>query len=388
MNSKRGIAVVPLIIGIVLIGVAGFSIYSWLKTKSQAQADKEVAEQRELELKGFLDEAQKEAEENAAQAAELQDQLTKTEEAMKLAAEEAAQEAEEKAAMIAELETKLEEEEEAKATAEAKAEELNTQIASLEESITAAEQKEAALRAALGSGPVVRENLAAKRSLSEIQGSVQSQQRGIQAIKALLEQSGGSLNSAELNELIKAFENDLVDTEKSVTGLSNDLLGSGEYSPSSSVGQSLADLKQSTQKQRAILNGLKSMIARSDGTIDAAEVAAMIADLESSITEVEDRQASLGQTLSQAVAVSGGSASGAMASLEQTLSKSRQELASLKRQLASAEAAKQAALDRQAELEKLSIEIKYDINYESRSMTYARRLHSMYNQVAHPEEEK
>ena len=386
MKKNRGIAVIPLIIVIVLVGVAGFSIFSWVKTKNQAQAAKEVAEQREKEFKAALDDAQQEAEDNAKKASDLQDTLTKTEEAMKLAEEKAQQDAEEKAAMLAELETKLEEEAAAKQAAEEKTANLNEEIASLEKSIADAREREYSLRASLG-GTGTAINPKVYDSLSGITGSVSSQKDKIRAIKGLLSGTTGTVAKVDLEELIRSYEDGLIEAEKNASGLKRDLIDSGEFSSSSSVGQAVYDLQQTTRKQRSILNGLKSLLAGSGETIDAAQISTIISDLEASISELEARQSSLDNVLNAQTNYAG-DGSAALASFEQTIKKSQEQLEMMKRQLAVAESEKQAALDRQKQLERLSIEIRYDIDYQARSLSYARRLHSMYNRVAHPKEER
>jgi len=387
MKKNQGLAVIPLIIVIVLVGVAGFAIFSWVKTNNQAAADKEVAEQREKELKAVLEDAQQEAEENANKADELQEQLTKTEEAMKLAEEKAKQDAEEKAAMLAELEEKLEAETTAKAEAEEKSAALSEEIAQLEESIQEAMDREEVLRASL-TGGITRINPKATQGLDAVSNSIASQKDGIDKIKALLANADGPIAASELEALIRSFEDGLVEAEKSAAGLNRDLVSSGEFSSSSSVGQAISDLQQTTMKQRAIVNSLKAMLANAGETIDPAKVKMMIADLESSISELEQRQSSLDQTVSAEASTGTSDSSAALADFQRSIKQAQSQVASLKRQLAEAEAAKTAAIERQMELEKLSIEIKYDIDYVARSGTYARRLHQMYNQVANPVEEK
>ena len=386
MKKNRGIAVIQLIIVIVLVGVAGFSIFSWVKTKQQAQAAKEIADQREKDFKVALDDAQQEAEDNAKKAADLEETLTKTEEAMKLAEEKAKQDAEEKAAMLAELETKLNEEAAAKKEADEKAAALTEEIASLEKNIAAARDREYALRAGLG-GAGVKIDPKVYDGLSGISGSVGTQKDQIRAIKALLSGTPGAIAKVDLESLIRSYEDGLIEAEKNASGLKRDLIDSGEFSSSSSVGQAVYDLQQTTRKQRSILNGLKSLLAGSGETISGDQVASVIADLEASISELEARQASLDNVLKAQVSYEGGD-SAALANFEQTIKKAQDELNTMKRQLAAAEAEKQAAIERQKELERLSIEIRYDIDYQSRSMSYARRLHSMYNRIAHPKEER
>lgn len=385
MKKNQGLAVIPLIVVIVLAGVAGYSIFSWVKTNKQAAADKVVAEQRENELKAVLEDAQQEAEENAKKAEELATQLTQTEEAMKLAEEKAKQDAEEKAAMLAELESKLEAEATAKAEAQERSETLAEEIASLESSIQEAREREAILRASLG-GAVTEINPKAAASLASLSSSLTSQQDGLDRIKALLANADGPIASADLEALVRSFESGLVDAERGAADLKRDLVTSGDFSSSSTVGQAIADLQQTTAKQRAIVNSLKAMLANSGETIDPVRVRSMIADLEASVIELEQRQASVDSSVN--AAASGGDSSSAMAEFQRTIQKAQTELAGLKRQLAESEAAKAAAIARQEELEKLSIEVKYDIDYKIRSLTYARRLHAMYNQVANPVEER
>lgn len=385
MKKNRGIAVIPLIIVLVLVGVAGFSIFSWVKTSKQAQADKEVAEQREQEFKVALDDALQEAEDNAAQAAELDEKLRQTEEAMALAEEKATKDAEEKAAMIADLEEKFAAEEVAKKEAEEKSANLSEEIAELEEGIASAKEREYALRASMGA-PVLRVNPRATAGLAGVTTSLSSQKNGLAAIKALLA-SGEELKTSELRALIASFEDGVIAAEKSTSGLKTDLVNSGEFSSSSAVGQAVADLQQTTRKQRAVLNSLKRLIAESGETIDPSQVAGMIADLESSIAELEDRQGSLDSVVNME-ASAGTGVSAELASFQRTISKAKADLAAMKRQLAAAEAEKNTAIERQKELERLSIEIRYDIDYQARSFSYARRLHSMYDQIANPDEEK
>jgi len=387
MKKNQGLAVIPLIVIIILVGVAAFSIFSWVKTNKQAAADKEVAEQREKEFKAALDDAQMEAEKNGKKADELQDQLTKTEEAMKLAEEKAKQDAEEKAAMLADLEEKLQNEADAKAQAEEKSAALSEEIASLESSISEAKDREAILRASL-TGGVTRISPATAAGLSAITDSLSAEKSSIEKIKSLLANSHGPIAASELEMLIRSFEDALIDTEKNTSNLENDLVNSGDFSSSSTVGQAVADLKQTTMKQRAIINSLKGMLAGSGETIDPAKVATMIADLEASISELEQRQASLDQKVAAEANASASSGNSAIADFQRSIQQAQSQVTALKRQLAAAEAEKAAAIARQQELEKLSIEIKYDIDYEARSMTYARRLHSMYNRVANPKEER
>lgn len=387
MKKNRGIAVVSLIVVIVLVGVAGFSIFSWVKTTKQAQADKEVAEQREQEFKTALDDAQQEAEDNAARVEELDEKLTKTEEAMKLAEEKAQQDAEEKAVMLAELENKLEEEATAKSEAEENSSRLAEEIASLEEHISEAKKREYALQGAMG-GTITRINPQATKGLENVAMSLSSQKSGIEAIKQLLASSNGTIASAELQALVRTFEDGLIEAEKSTAGLRRDLISSGEFSSSSSVGQAVADLQQTTRKQRAILNSLKSILASSGETLDSGQIEGIIADLEASISELETRQASLDSTINDNINYDAGSGSSVDSRYEQTLKRAQSELISMKRQLASAVAETQAAVERQKELERLSIEIRYDIDYQARSFSYARRLHSMYDKVANPKEER
>jgi len=387
MKKNQGLAVIPLIVVIVLVGVAGFAIFSWVKTNHQAAADKEVAEQREKELKAVLEDAQQEAEENAKKAEDLQTKLTQTEEAMQLAEEKAKQDAEEKAAMLADLEAKLEAEATAKTQAEEKSVSLEDEIASLEASIKEAKDREAVLRASLGGG-VVRINPKATEGLSSISSALSAQKDGLEKIKALLANANGPVSVSELDALIRAFESGLIDAEKSAADLKRDLVSSGEFSSSSTVGQAIADLQQTTMKQRAIVNSLKAMLANSGETIDPAKVRSMIADLEASISELDQRRSSLDNTVTAEASAGAGDSSSALAEFQRTIQQAQSQLAALKRQLAESEAAKAAAIARQQELEKLSIEIKYDIDYEARSMTYARRLHSMYNRIANPKQER
>jgi chromosome segregation ATPase len=390
MNNNRGIAIVPLIVAIVLVGVAGFSTFSWVKTRNQAQADKEVAEQREKEFKAALDDAQQEAEDNAKKAADLGEKLTKTEEAMKLAEEKAQQDAEEKAAMLAELELKLEEEAKALAEASERSEKLEESIGELEKSISEARDRENMLRASLNL-PMVAINPKATAGLASVAGAAEVQRSGLDAIKSMLASSGPMLNTRELDSLVRSFEAGLIDSERAVSGLSRDLVASGEFSASSTVGQAVADLQQSTVKQRALLNSLKRLLADSGETIDRAQVEGLINDIELLMAEMTARQASLEQVL-QASAGSGqggdSAGSAAIAQLEQAARETQNQLANLRRQLAQAEAEKQAAIARQQELERLSIEIRYDIDYQFRSVTYQRRLHSMYDSVANPVQER
>ena len=339
MKKNQGLAVIPLIIVLVLVGVAGFSIFSWVKTNNQAAADKEVAEQREKELKAVLEDAQQEAEENAEKAAELQETLTKTEEAMKLAEEKAQLDAEEKAAMLADLEEKLEAEGAAKVEAEEKSASLAEEIASLEESIDEAKSRESILRASL-TGGVTQINPKATAGLSTVSDSLSAQKEGIEKIKALLASSDGPIASSELEALIRSFESGLVEAEKGAAGLNRDLVSSGEFSSSSSVGQALSDLQQTTMKQRAIVNSLKSMLANSGETIDPADVKTMIADLESSITELEQRQKSLDRTVTAEANSGSSDGSAELASFQRTIQQAQSQVAALKRQLAEAEAEK------------------------------------------------
>lgn len=386
MKKNQGLAIIPLIIVIILVGVAGFSIFSWVKTNKQAAADKEVAEQREKEFKAALDDAQQAAEENAQKAEALQEQLTKTEEAMKLAEEKALQDAEQKAAMLAELEGKFEAEEAAKVEAEEKSASLAEEIAALEDSIKEAKDRESVLRASL-TGNVVRISPEATAGLSSISDSLDAQKAGLEKIKALLANADGPIATSDLEALVRSFEDELVDAEKSAAGLKRDLVSSGDFSSSSTVGQAIADLQQTTMKQRAIVNSLKSMLANSGETIDPAKVKSMIADLESSMNELGRRQASLDQKVT-AASMAGGDGSSAISDFQRTIQQAQSQMAALKRELAAAESEKNLAIARQEELEKLSIEIKYDIDYQERSGTYARRLHAMYNRIANPKEER
>jgi hypothetical protein len=387
MKKNQGLAIVPLIVIIVLAGAAGFAIFSWVKTNKEAAEARVVAEQRESELKSVLEDAQQEAEENAKKAATLAETLAKTEEAMKLAEAAAKADAEEKAAMLADLESKLKAEEAAKAEADAKSEALAKEIASLETSMEEAKQREAILRASL-TGGYVQVNPKAAAGLSAVSSSLDAQQSGLEKIKALLANATGPVATSELEALVRAYEQSLIESEQGAARLSRDLVASGDFSPSSTVGQAISDLQQTTQKQRAILNSLKALLASSGATVDPARVLAILSDLEASMVELEQRQASLDRTIAAESAAGATDGSAAMAEFQRSLQQSQNQLAALRRELAQAQAEKDAAIRRQLELEKLSIEIKYDIDYQARSSTYARRLHQMYNRLANPAEER
>ena len=80
--------------------------------------------------------------------------------------------------------------------------------------------------------------------------------------------------------------------------------------------------------------------------------------------------------------------SGLLAELQTSLTRQRAEVEQIRRELSQANAERDAAIERQKQLEKLSIEVRYDIDYQVRSVNYKRRLHSMYDRVANPAAEK
>jgi hypothetical protein len=348
-----------------------------------------MAEQNEREFKAALTDAQQEAEDNAKKAAEFEEKLVQTEEAMKLAEEKAAADAAEKAAMLEALEANLALEVAAKEAAAAKAEELSTAISQLEGSIADARHREGMLRASL-SLPMVQINPKAAAGLDAVGSSLQGQRSSLAAIRSLLAGGRSSFPVEELQALVASYESAVLESERAAAQLSRDLVASGDFAPSSKVGQAVADVQQTATKQRALLNSLKRMIADANGSVDRAAVAAVLADLEPLILEMEARQAALESAIkaSASPADSGMEKNEALAQFERTLRDAQTQLATMKRQLAVAEAEKQAALERQAELERLSIEIRYDIDYKQHSFSYQRRYHSMFNQVANPEQER
>lgn len=387
-HADRGLAVIPLVIIVILVGLAGFSLFSWLSTRSAAEQHRRSAEEREKELKTQYEAVKKEAEDSAAEAAELADSLKKTEEAMRLAEEKAQKDAEEKAAMIEELNTKLEAEEKAKVEAEERSLALEKTLSDLEESIRIAENREEALRSRLASGDSTY-GIPAASSFESMRAALRGQQAEIDSMRDLLA-SGQPVAKSQLAGLVSSFESKLAEGEGDVKTIVDQLVKSGRYSRSSKVGQAVSDLQQSTDKQRSLLDALKSMLASSGDQVDAAQLQALLNDLEATSADIEAHHSALTAALEQEMESKNVSSSdsGLLAELQTSLTRQRAEVENIRRELAQANAERDAAIERQKQLERLSIEVRYDIDYQVRSVNYKRRLHSMYDRVANPAAEK
>ncbi len=387
-HADRGLAVIPLVIIVILLGLAGFSLFSWLSTRSAAEQHRRSAEEREKELKTQYEAVKKEAEDSAAEAAELADSLQKTEEAMRLAEEKAQKDAEEKAAMIEELNAKLEAEEKAKVEAEERSSALEKTLSDLEESIRIAENREEALRSRLASDDSTY-GIPAASSFESMRAALRGQQAEIDSMRDLLA-SGQPVAKSQLAGLVSSFESKLAEGEGNVNTIVDQLVKSGRYSRSSKVGQAVSDLQQSTEKQRSLLDALKSMLASSGDQVDAAQLQALLNDLEATSADIETHHSALTAALEKEMDSKNVSSSdsGLLADLQTSLTRQRAEVEQIRRELAQANAERDAAIERQKQLERLSIEVRYDIDYQVRSVNYKRRLHSMYDRVANPAAEK